>query len=112
MATTPSKMKERITFQSFTRISDGGGGWTETWSNIATHPTVWAQLVAKAGKEAMVADRLVATAVTLFHIRNRDDLDETMRILWRGRAYNIRGIRFEGHAEQYLTIEAERGVTS
>lgn len=110
MVTKPGKLNERITIQAFTRIPDGGGGYTEAWANIASTPTVWAEVIAKAGKEGLVSDRITATMVTLFRIRNRDDLDETMRIVWRGSNYNIRGIRREGHQPGYLTIEAERGV--
>lgn len=112
MATRPGRMNERITFQAFTRTPDGGGGFTEAWSNIPGTATVWAEVVAKAGREALVSDRVTATMVTLFRIRNRDDLDETMRIVWRGSNYNIRGIRRSGYGPAYLTIEAERGVAS
>lgn len=112
MTTRPGKMTERITFQVATRTPDGGGGFTDAWANIPSTPTVWAEVVAKAGKEGLVSDRITATMVTLFHIRNRADLDETMRIAWRGSNYNIRGIRRSGHSPGYLTIEAERGVAS
>ncbi|WP_395543273.1 phage head closure protein [Neotabrizicola sp. sgz301269] len=112
MATHPGKMNERITLQSLTRLGDSGGGSTEVWANIPSVPIVWAQVMAKAGKEGLVSDRISASMVTLFIIRNRADLDETMRIVWRGSNYNIRGIRREGHRAAYLTIEAERGVAS
>lgn len=110
MATRPGKMTERITFQRQSRYSDGAGGTERQWENISTLPTVWAEVVAKSGKESMVSDRIAATFTTLFHIRNRDDLDETMRIVWRGSNYNIRGIRRAGFHPGFLTIEAERGV--
>lgn len=110
MVTRPGKMNERITIQSQQRILDGGGGSTVGWSSITTSPTVWAEVIAKSGKESLVSDRITASMVTLFRIRNRADLDETMRIVWRGSNYNIRGIRREGHSPQFLTIEAERGV--
>lgn len=110
MITKPGKMNERITFQAFTKTPDGGGGFTEAWSNIAKTPTVWCEVAAKAGREAVVSDRITASMVTLFRIRNRADLNETMQIVWRGSNYNIRGIRREGHNPQFLTIEAERGV--
>ena len=112
MTTHPGKMNERITFQAANRTPDGGGGYTEAWANIPSTPTVWAEVVAKAGKEGLVSDRITATMVTLFIIRNRSDLNETMRVLWRGSFYNIRGVRREGHRPGYLTLECERGVAT
>jgi SPP1 family predicted phage head-tail adaptor len=112
MATHPGKMNERITLESLAPTPDGGGGSTRDWASIPSVPTVWAQVIAKAGKEGLVADRITATMVTLFIIRNRADLDEAMRIVWRGSVYNIRGIRHEGHGAAYLTIEAERGAAT
>lgn len=112
MVTKPGKMNERITLQAYSEAPDGGGGTTEAWANIAMTPTVWAEVIAKAGREGMVSDRITATMTTLFRIRNRSDLDETMRISWRGSFFNIAGIRREGHKGQYLTIEAVRGAAS
>lgn len=112
MATKPGRMTERITIQAYTEIPDGGGGTTKGWANIATNPTIWCEVIAKAGREALVSDRITATMITLFRVRNRPDLDETMRISWRGSNFNIRGIRREGHRGQYLTVEAERGAAS
>lgn len=112
MATTPGKMNERVTIQAYIETSDGGGGTTKAWANLAKNPTVWAAVTAKAGREAVVSDRITATMTTLFTIRNRTDLDETMRIVWRGSNFNIRGIRREGNSPHYLVIEAERGAAT
>lgn len=112
MVTRPGKMTERITIQRPAKGGDGGGGTITTWADIADLPTVWAEVVAKSGRERIVSDRMTASMVTLFRVRNRADLDETMRIVWRGSPYNIRGVRREGNLPQFLTIEAERGVAS
>lgn len=110
MATRPGRMNERCTFQVYADTPDGGGGTTKDWINLATNPTVWCEVTAKAGREAVVSDRITATMTTLFVIRNRSDLDETMRVSWRGSFFNITGIRREGNRGQYLTIEATRGA--
>lgn len=112
MVTQQGKMTERITFQAQTAVPDGIGGQTKAWVSIPNLPTVWAEVVAKAGREKLVADRMAASMTTLFRILNRDDLDETMRLVWRGSNYNIRGVRREGSHSRYLTIEAERGVAT
>lgn len=108
-----ARLDQRITFEARTRIPDGGGGYTfSDWAPIARVATVWASTRAKAGTETVIADRIAAQFTTLFTIRNRSDIDETMRIRWGATVYNIRGIRWAGAAAQYLTIEAERGVAS
>jgi SPP1 family predicted phage head-tail adaptor len=104
------KMDQRITLQRRVEAPDGAGGVTRAWSNLPCNATVWAHVVAKAGREGLDEGRVNATFVTLFTIWNRTDVDETCRILWGGEAYNIRGVRRMGGRELRLTIEAERGV--
>ena len=90
------KMDQRITLQRATETPDGFGGTVRAWSNLAADASPWANVIAKAGREAMVEGRMAATYVVLFTIYNRDDVTELDRILWNGEAYNIRNIRREG----------------
>lgn len=106
------KLDKRVTFQAYTLASDGIGGQVKTWANLATNPTVWASVLAGSGREAFLEDRTTATAMVMFTIRNRDDLDERMRIQWDGETYNIREIKHEGGRPLYLRIMAERGVST
>jgi SPP1 family predicted phage head-tail adaptor len=110
MRTGIGNMDQKITLQRFTTAMDGYGGQLQSWVNYETNATVWAHVVAKAGREAMVEDRMSATFVVLFTIWNRRDIDPRDRILWQGVTYNIRGIRDEGARSNRITIEAERGV--
>lgn len=104
------KLDQRVTFQRLTFTADGAGGTTEAWADYAINPNVWANVVAKAGRETMIEGRMTATFTVLFTIRNRRDIDPRDRIIWQGVAYNIRGIRDMGGRELRLVIEAERGV--
>lgn len=106
------KLDQRITFQRKTLTSDGAGGTTAAWADLADNATVWANVKAKAGREGMVNDRMTATFVSVFTIRNRSDLLPQDRIVWGGVYYNIRAFMSEGARPQYLAIEAERGVAS
>lgn len=106
----PGRLTERITFQRRTTSSDGGGGVTEGLANIATVPTVWAHVMPIRGTEETDSDRVNARGRFLFTIRNRDDIDETMTIVWRSVTYNIRHVHRESPIEHYLKIEAERGA--
>lgn len=103
-------LNERITFQSYTLSDDGIGGKVKTWANLASVPTVWANVIPKSGIEGRTEDRDNATGMYVFVIRERTDIDERTRIVWRGSYYNIRNIMRRGNTPQYLDIEAERGV--
>ncbi len=112
MAVTAGDLREHIAIEKLTRVPDGCGGFETTWATLPGAVRVPAKVIAKAGTESVVADRLTATFTTLFIIRNRSDLDETMRIKWRGRVLNIRGIRREGFGPAFLTLDAEGGVAT
>ena len=105
-------MDQRITLERRVKTADGAGGSTEAWASLASDATPWANVKAKAGREAMTEGRVAASFTVLFTIYNRDDVDETCRVIWQGVAYNIRGIRRETGRAIRLVIEAERGVTS
>ncbi len=103
-------LDERITFQEQSLSADGAGGQTKSWANLATTPTVWARVMPKSAGERFDDDRMDARGMYVFTVRNRSDLNEAMRIVWRSVNYDIRGIFREGNRMQYMKIEAERGV--
>jgi SPP1 family predicted phage head-tail adaptor len=107
---SPGKLDQRVTFQTATLTSDGMGGSTRAWGSVPSTPTVWANVRAMGGTEAMQADQQQATTRYLFTVRNRTDISEDDRIVWRSENYNIRRIEREGTRKMYLIIEAERGV--
>lgn len=103
-------MDQRITLQRLVETPDGVGGVVRTWANVASAPSVWAKVIAKAGREATDGGRMNSSFVVLFTIYNRDDLTDRDQILWDGVGYNIRSIRKESGRHLFLVIEAERGV--
>lgn len=109
---TIGQMDQRITLQRRVATADGGGGETHDWADYTHNATVWAHVVAKAGRESTQEGRMTAAFTVLFHIHNRRDIDPRDRIVWQGVTYNIRGIRDEGGRALRLVIEAERGVAS
>jgi SPP1 family predicted phage head-tail adaptor len=107
----PGTLDQRVTFQSESVTTNARGGRDSTgWSDIATAPTVWARVERAQGAEEESADRVQNRYVLTVTIRNRDDLDERMRLNWRGRAYNIRSIEPYDHRAMYRTMTAEGGV--
>ena len=104
------RMDQRITLQTPTLTPDGAGGQTSAWGDVPSVPVVWAHVQPLRGNERLDEDRPNARGMYVFTIRNRTDLDERCRIVWRGEQYNIRSILREGVRTLYLKIEAERGA--
>lgn len=103
-------LDERITFQVPRRdVPDGMGGDIESWQD---HVTVWASIRSLRGRERMLADTINADSRYRIAIRNRRDITEDMRIVWRGRAMNITVILDDGPRAMHLVIEADKGVAT
>lgn len=103
----PGQLDQRVTIQRIERTSDGAGGETTAWADLAD---VWANVRPATGRETQIEGRIAATSSAIFTIRRRADLLDTDRIVWGDVAYNIRSIMIGSQREAYLMIEAERGV--
>lgn len=110
--TSATKLDQRVTFQQEATTSDGQGGLTSSgWANIGTRPTMSAHVKLAHGIEGDQGDTRQANRYVIeLTIRNRDDLSETMAVLWRGNRYNIRSIVPYNSRRGYLFIRAESGV--
>jgi SPP1 family predicted phage head-tail adaptor len=109
---TASAMDQQITLQSFTTATDRLGGKARAWANYAEDATPWADVKARALREATAEGGVSASGTYVFKIYNRTDIKEADRIIWGGEYFNIRGIRREGVQSLFLLIDAERGVAS
>jgi SPP1 family predicted phage head-tail adaptor len=82
-------LDQRITLQRRVANVLPSGEDKYTWANLATTPEVWAEVNPKRGREFFAASQMQVEDPVAFRIRWRDDLDATMRVLWRGRAHDI-----------------------
>lgn len=103
------ELDQRITFQELIKTPDGLGGNTHTWSTVQGSDT-WALVRSKNGREVTEFDRVNAEAGYLFVIRNRQDIQDSYRIMWDCEPFNIRVRRQPKKRALYLEIDAERGV--
>ena len=90
-------------------IRDSFGGEIETWAEV---DTIWAAVNQTGADEAFrnESNRDQATRDARMTIRWRDDIDETMRVIYDERAWDIRGIAelgFRRHLE--LLCQADIG---
>ena len=88
---------------------DSFGGEVETWAELET---VWANVNQTGADEAFrnEANREVATRDARMTIHYRDDIDETMRVIYDERAWDIRGIAEIGFKNKLeLLVQANIG---
>ena len=96
-------LRELITLQRMDRVPDGGGGFEETFVDVAT---VWARVEPVKSAEQFMAGGIQGIDDLLLHIRHRDDVNKLWRIIWRSRQLSITGIRNLDERRRYLTIDA------
>jgi SPP1 family predicted phage head-tail adaptor len=80
------RMDRLIRIETLTVGKDAQGGETRTWALLAE---VWAEVKPLSGTERLLAAQVTAQALLKFRIRYRDDFDETARIVYEDRNYDI-----------------------
>lgn len=111
----PGKMDQRITLQRKTRVSDGMGGYDETWADLAT---VWAWVRPLASREIWEAMRVSAETRFKAVIRFKGDASgapyytSADQVVWKGRTYGIERIVQTGNRNEALEILMIEGAPS
>lgn len=108
---TSRQLRESVTFQRSTRVSDGAGGFAETWSTIAGAPTR-AMVRPLSGRERWASERVEATANYRVVTRYDADLNERDRVLIRGITGNIVFIANVDMMDDWLEIDVNLGVAT
>lgn len=96
-------LKHRITFQSLVATTNENGFDVETWVD---HKTVWAAVSNLNGREYFAAAAVQAEKTVKFTIRYTDEIDTSMRILFKGKQYNITAIDNIKYADKFIEIKA------
>ncbi len=104
---TAGRLRERVTIERPVRVSDGTGGESVSWAALGT---VWAEVASLAGSEVTQAERDEARGRYTVTMRHRDDVIADMRLVWRGKVLNIRGLRDPDGRRRWLAVSAEGGV--
>lgn len=98
------RLRHRLAIQRQTQTQDiaRGGAITVLWTDLDTE--VPCEAVPLSGREFIQANAVQVQVDTRFTIRWRDDLDETMRLVFDGSIYNIRSILPDPSARRWLTV--------
>lgn len=83
------ELRERVELQANTPTRDGFGAEVAHWATMAT---VWAKVVAESGSEQINQVAGVATTIYTITLRDRDDVDTTMQVLYEGLTLQIRAV--------------------
>lgn len=97
-----------ITIERPLDVRDAQGGVKRSWVVLEE---VWASYRPIKADEQFRrgSNRRQAIRVVDFGIRHRDDVDETMRVIYEGLAYGIIGIKAVGRSELILQCERRAG---
>lgn len=99
----PEELKHRITLQVFTTVVNENGFEVESWVDFKT---LWASVTNLHGREYFAAAVVKAENTVKFTIRYIDGIDTDMRILFKGKQYNINAIDNIKYENKYIEIKA------
>lgn len=102
------KMRHRITFQRITSVINENGFESEMPQE---YQTVWAAVTNLHGKEYFEARAVQEENTVKFTIRYLAGIDQTMKILFQGKAYNITAIDNIKYKNRYIEIQAMEVVS-
>jgi SPP1 family predicted phage head-tail adaptor len=102
--TTPSDLRHRLVLEEAERVSDGGGGFTETWVAVAT---VWAALQPNGGSEAVDSGRLAGRVSHTVLLRYRTGVTPAMRLRKGTRIFHILAVIDEDERRRRLRCLCE-----
>lgn len=97
------KMRHRITFQRITPVINENGFESEMPEE---YKTVWASVTNLHGKEYFEAKAVQSENTVKFTIRYLAGIDQTTKILFQGKAYNITAIDNIKYRNRYIEIQA------
>lgn len=103
------RLRHRVTIQRQTQTQNAQTGeLTVAWTDVAT---VWAAVEPISAREFIAAQEPNAKITARVTIRYRGGIDASMRLIHRGRRYNIQGVLEDmDSGREYLTLPVSEGV--
>lgn len=96
-------LRHRITVQKFTTTISENGFEVETWQD---YKTVWASTSNLSGREYYQAAAVQAEKTVKFLMRYTEGIDASMRILFKGKHYDITSIDNMKYDNKFIEIKA------
>lgn len=109
---TSSRLRRRLTLQQEVQASDGAGGYSKSWQDVAE---LWGEItsVGTGGwRELLAPDQLQSEVTHRILLRYRAGVTTAMRLLFEERAFNIRAIIDRGEIHETLELLVHEGVAT
>lgn len=105
--TTGSDLNQRIRIERRDKSTNSRGEVTYDWAEVIT---VWASANPLRGRDYFAAAQTQSEVTTRFRIRYRTGIDATMRVVWKGGYYDIKGepIEVDG-AREWIDLMCKAG---
>lgn len=91
----------RISLQTASRTSDGGGGSTVSWT---TSVTVWASIEPANGREPYIANQLNGQVSHKITIRYRSGVTTGYRVLFGTRTFDVQAVLNKDERNELMTL--------
>lgn len=106
--TNPGELRTPITLQTTALTQQDSGALTESWSNFASNPNVYAKIKYAHGPESVSSDAMKSISRATILIRYRGDVNATHAVLLDGKRWKIIGTpdNIENRNE-YLEFQVE-----
>lgn len=105
---TIGALRRRMTLQVRTLNPDGGGGFAESWSDLAAF---WADMEPTASVETIIGEQQQHRVTHQVTIRYRAGIQPGQRLIHDGRALYILGIVNPGERNAFLKLQCEERTT-
>lgn len=86
---SPSALRHRLVLEELQRVADEGGGFTESWTTVAT---LFAAIRPLSGIETIEADRLAGRVSHEIVLRHRPGVQPAMRFRKGARLFHIMSV--------------------
>ena len=109
MSIAAGSLNHRITIQRQEQTqSPETGEMLVDWADVAD---VWAHVEDVSVRDFIASASEQSQVTTRCTLRYRDDVDSSMRFLFRGQPYNILGVQHDKESGlEYMTLPSSRGV--
>lgn len=108
MALASGKLRHRVALQEFAETINSFGEREKYWAHVAS---VWAEVAPLSAKEFIAAQQGQSEISARITIRYRPDVKPEMRIVFRGKYYNIQGVLTDPVSGlEYITLPCSEGA--
>ncbi len=103
MSARIGSLSHRLSLEALQRTPDDAGGAALGWVEIAK---VWARIVAKTGRERLLADRIAGSVSHDVTIRYREGVEPAMRLRNGSRSFHILAV-LSDERRRFIVCECE-----